>query len=95
MEEDSSSYVQVPPERLAADIYQQVLEEFINREGTDYGALEMSLTEKVENLKGQVDSGEVVILFDFESSSCTLMARDEARLLVDSPASTEEENKSP
>jgi uncharacterized protein YheU (UPF0270 family) len=82
MEENSPPYVQVPPDRLPAEVYQLVLEEFINREGTDYGAMEMSLTAKLLNLRKQVDRGEVVILFDFESSSCTLMARQAADLLI-------------
>ena len=60
-------------------IQQQILEEFINREGTDYGAVEMSLTDKRHKLQAQVASGDVVILFDFVTSSCTLMRRDEAQ----------------
>jgi len=82
MDDTQQQYVVVPPERLAADVYQRVLEEYVNREGTDYGFTELSLEAKCSRLKSQVETGEALILFDFETSSCTLLSADEyARLL--------------
>ncbi|MGS2722248.1 YheU family protein [Porticoccus sp. GXU_MW_L64] len=73
--------LEIPPERLSPDVLQAVLEEFINREGTDYGVEERSLESKVSQLRTQLARGEVVICFDQESQSCSLLTRREfARL---------------
>lgn len=69
-------YDQVPNEPL-----QRLLESFISREGTDYGAVERSLPEKVEDLRGQLKRREIVIVFDGESESFNLITRQEARSL--------------
>ena len=50
-----------------------LIEEFITREGTDYGEREFSLTEKVEQVKAQIKRGDVVIVFDAESETCNLL----------------------
>ena len=69
-------YDQVPNEPL-----QRLLESFISREGTDYGVVERSLPEKVEDLREQLKRREVVIVFDGESESFNLITRQEARSL--------------
>lgn len=69
-------YDQVPNEPL-----QRLLESFISREGTDYGVVERSLPEKVEDLRGQLKRREIVIVFDGESESFNLITRQEARSL--------------
>ena len=58
---------------------QSILEEFISREGTDYGAVEYSLERKVEQLKAQLSQGDVVISFDPQTESCTLLTRRDFR----------------
>ncbi len=82
MEDQATSYVEIPPGQLPPETYRRVLEEYINREGTDYGEQELSLEAKCDNLARQVDSGEVVILFDFTTSSCSLVTREEAQRLA-------------
>ena len=54
----------IPPEQLPAETLHNILEEFITREGTDYGAHELTLEQKVEHLKPQVLAGRVLIIFD-------------------------------
>ena len=71
----------IPPEQLSQDALQGVLEEFIGREGTDYGEQELSLEEKVALLRPQVARGEVVIVYDEFLESLTLTRRDEVRHL--------------
>lgn len=65
----------IPPERLEQTILDDVLEAYINREGTDYGDRELSLEEKLANLRPQVYSGEVLIVYDEDNESLTLMTR--------------------
>lgn len=71
-----SDYIEIPPEQLSVDVLQAVIEEFITREGTDYGAAELSLEQKVSRVKRQLDSGKVVIAFDVATESCTLLLKD-------------------
>lgn len=54
----------IPPEKLDSQTLLNILEEYISREGTDYGENELSMPEKVELLMPQVKKGEVLIVFD-------------------------------
>jgi uncharacterized protein YheU (UPF0270 family) len=54
----------VPQGELSADALRGVVEAFVLREGTDYGAREYSLEQKVHHVLGQLDRGEAQILFD-------------------------------
>jgi uncharacterized protein YheU (UPF0270 family) len=67
----------IPPEQLSQDALQGVLEEFIGREGTDYGEQELSLEEKVARLRPQVMRGEVLIMFDEFLETLTLIRRED------------------
>ena len=69
----------IPPESLSEEALQGVLEEFISRDGTDYGDQELSLEAKVSRLKPQVMRHEVLIVFDPELEGITLMTREDWR----------------
>lgn len=70
-------YVLVPAEALSPDALEGLIQEFVTREGTDYGLREYSLAEKVQHVKRQLERGEVVIAFDLERESATLVLRAE------------------
>lgn len=72
----SDEYIEIPPDRLDSELLQAVIEEFITREGTDYGQHEFSLQEKVAQVRQQLDSGRVLLVFDPVTESCTLMSRE-------------------
>jgi uncharacterized protein YheU (UPF0270 family) len=65
----------IPPEQLSSEALQGVLEAFVVREGTDYGELEWTCAEKIEQVRQQLQRGDVVIVFDLTTESCTLMTR--------------------
>ena len=69
-------YLEIPPEQLGDQVLQAVIEEFITREGTDYGLQDYSLEQKVLQIKQQLDSGRAVIAYDPVSESCTLLVKD-------------------
>jgi uncharacterized protein YheU (UPF0270 family) len=62
----------IPYQELAVDTLTAIIEEFISREGTDYGAHETSLEKKVQQVMNQLKRGEIVVTFDPESQSCDL-----------------------
>ena len=77
-----SSYLQVPLNRLSEDVLQALLEEFASRDGTDYGAVELTLEQKAGNLRRQLEREEVAILFDTESEQWDLVAADQLPALL-------------
>ena len=56
--------IEIPRERLNAEILTAIIEEFILREGTDYGAREVDFESKVSQVKRLLDAGDVVITYD-------------------------------
>ena len=64
--------VEVPWSALSAEALRRVLEAFVLREGTDYGELEFSLEQKVEQVMHQLKRGEAALWFDPETNSVTL-----------------------
>ena len=73
----------VPYEALSAEALRGVVEEFVMREGTDYGAREVPADEKTEQVLEHLRKGQAVILFDPASETCTIARREEvpSRLL--------------
>lgn len=62
--------IAVPYERLSADALEAIVEEFVTREGTDYGDYTHSLADKVEQVLEQIKQGKALVLFDPVSESC-------------------------
>jgi uncharacterized protein YheU (UPF0270 family) len=75
-------FVEVPPARLEPDVLRALLEEYASRDGTDYGACELSLERKVEDLRRQMDGRDLLLLFDSERDTWDLVERQQAALLL-------------
>ncbi|WP_084691912.1 YheU family protein [Desulfobacter vibrioformis] len=54
-----------------------VVEEFVTRDGTDYGEVEVPLETKVAQVIAQLRSGKAVIVFDPRTESCTILNSDD------------------
>lgn len=65
----------IPYERLSADVLQALIEEYITRDGTDYGEVEVPLSEKVEQVRDQLRQQDIVIVFDPVLESASLQPR--------------------
>ena len=76
-------FIQVPVDRLAADVRNALLEEYASRDGTDYGERELTLAEKVANLERQLADGELCILYESESEQWDLLPAEQAIALLD------------
>ena len=68
--------MEIPPGLLAPSTLRAVLEEFVTREGTDYGERVYSLEDKVAHVEAQLARGEIRLLFDPETESVTLAPRE-------------------
>jgi uncharacterized protein len=67
--------MEIPPSTLSPDTLQSIIEEFVSREGTDYGDHEYSLDDKVADVRRLLGSGQAVIVFDAETESCNIVIR--------------------
>ncbi|MFT7387627.1 MAG: hypothetical protein ACI8VC_000868 [Candidatus Endobugula sp.] len=65
----------IPIEHINNDTLESLIESFITREGTDYGVNEISLGEKVYQVKKQLSSRDIVIVFDAASESVNIMTK--------------------
>jgi uncharacterized protein YheU (UPF0270 family) len=74
-----TQFVEVPPQRLQADVLQALLEEYASRDGTDYGERELSLEQKVDSLRTQMQRRELLIVFDAVSEQWDLLSAERAR----------------
>lgn len=77
-----NSQVPVPPIEVSKDDLSEaalrgVIENFIQREGTDYGVSEVAHETKVQQLQKQIEKGHVRIVFDPNTESVTLMTEQE------------------
>ena len=67
----------IPFQDLKVETLTAIIEEFISREGTDYGSYEVSLENKIDQVRGQLSRGEVLITFDPATENCNLLTRNQ------------------
>ena len=70
--------VEVPHDELDRQTLRRLVEEYVSRDGTDYGSREKSLEDKVEDVLRQLRRGEVRIVFDPRSETTNLVPRGAA-----------------
>jgi len=81
--------VVVPPSSLSPDALRRVIEEFVSREGTEYGAADVDLTDKVSQVERQLRRGDAAIVFDPETASVSIVP---ARKLCSASAESGEDS---
>lgn len=65
----------IPHDSLDEDTLYSLAESFVLREGTDYGEVEISLQEKVEQIIAQLAAGDIVIEYSEEHESVTIIQK--------------------
>ena len=73
-EEVREEGVDVPWEQLPPPTLRRLVEEFVTREGTDYG-FAASLEDKVEEVLRQLRQGDARVSFDLRSETATIVTR--------------------
>lgn len=69
----------IPYTELSEEVLRGIIQEFVLREGTEYGRADVSVETKIEQVKRQLVIGEAVIVFDPETESCDVRAAREVR----------------
>jgi uncharacterized protein len=65
----------VPHTELSPDALMGVIQSFVLREGTDYGAQEVDFETKVEQVRRQLERREAEIVFDQNTESIDIVVR--------------------
>tara|TARA_S200000501_G_scaffold229095_1_gene214865 strand:+ start:686 stop:892 length:207 start_codon:yes stop_codon:yes gene_type:complete len=65
--------MEIPHSQLSDKALRAIIEEFVSREGSEYGPIEYSFEDKVDHVIKQLERGEVVVTFDAASGTCNLI----------------------
>lgn len=65
----------IPFDSLDSDTLNNVLNDIVSRDGTDYGEYDLSTEQKREQALRSLKSGEAVLLFDTESETIKLVSK--------------------
>jgi uncharacterized protein YheU (UPF0270 family) len=65
----------IPLEQIDSVTLNRIIEAFVLREGTDYGDMSFSLAEKVEQVRQQLLTGEVVLTWSEQHNSINIVPR--------------------
>ncbi|MDA1371972.1 MAG: YheU family protein [Proteobacteria bacterium] len=68
--------MEIPFTELSDDALRGIIEEYITREGTEYGSEEFSLQQKIAQVREQLLLGKIKINFDADSQTCNLVTTD-------------------
>ena len=79
-ERDGRGVVLVPYDQLSPGTLEAIIEEFVTREGTDYGETDIPFERKIERVKREIKTGRALIVFDTSMQSCNILSRDDSRL---------------
>jgi uncharacterized protein YheU (UPF0270 family) len=69
----------IPHTAVAKETLLAIIEEFVSREGTDYGQAAFSLESKVQAVLRQLESGQARLVFDSVSESCDIVIKGSLR----------------
>ncbi len=76
------SGVELDASQLSAEALRGLVEEYVSREGTDYGPGDWTLEDKVLQVMRQLESGEARIVFDLELETAGIVPADEPGLIT-------------
>ena len=66
----------IPHTDIAPDTLNSLIEEFVTRDGTDYGDIEASMATKVQQVINQLERREVFIVYSEEYETCNIKPKD-------------------
>lgn len=65
----------IPHTEIAKDTLLAMIEEFVTRDGTDYGEYETSTAQKIDQVMDQLERQEIFIVYSELHESCTLKTK--------------------
>lgn len=65
--------MKIPYDQLKPTTLNRLIEEFVSRDGTDYGEQESSLADKSQQVYQQLVNGNATILFSENTGQCNII----------------------
>jgi len=72
--------VMVPHTRIHPETLLKLVEEFVTRDGTDYGDSEVPTPQKITQVMHLLQGGKAVVVFEPESGSATIVMADDPKI---------------
>ncbi len=72
-EDDAPRATELAVDALSPEALRGLVEEFVTRDGTDYGSVERSIDGKIQDVLDQLESGEARIVFDPDSETANIV----------------------
>lgn len=69
----------IPWQEVEPETLDNLIEEFVSRDGTDYGEMEYSLVQKQAQVRAALVRGEAVLIFSERSGQCNIVPADRVR----------------
>jgi uncharacterized protein len=67
----------IPINKLSPEALQGVIKEFISRDGTDYGEIEVSRDKKFRQVINKLEKGSAVLVYDDDTESTNILLTDD------------------
>lgn len=65
--------MRIPYTALSSSALRGIIEDYVLREGTEYGHEDTSLDKKIEQVLKQLEDGRAVITYDEKSDTCSIV----------------------
>jgi uncharacterized protein len=63
----------IPYQKLSPEALRGVIEEFVTRDGTDYGLVEATLEQKIKDVWRQVKKDDILIVYDEATQTTNIL----------------------
>lgn len=73
LDDEKPDPVDIPYAQLSPDALQGLIEEFVTRDGTDYGVNERTLESKIAAVRGLLERGEARVVFDPDTGTANIV----------------------
>lgn len=70
----------IPYTELTEETLQALIEEFVTREGTEYGEQDIALETKVQQILRQLQKKEIFIVYSEIHETCSIVHKDDLKL---------------
>ena len=74
-QESSEEGVEIPLERISAEVLQALIGEFVTREWEELGDARFTLEDKIEQVHRQLKEHKAKVVFDLSSNSANIVVR--------------------
>ncbi|HAG71875.1 MAG TPA: cytoplasmic protein [Gammaproteobacteria bacterium] len=75
--EGNIQVMEIPYKELATETLRAIIEDFVSREGTDYGHEDFSFETKISQVMKSLEVGKAIVTFDAESETCSISTKDD------------------